>query len=80
MLKEIGVEGKNRLAVTVVKFGNIFWMENSSELLGLKELIRKHEFVRIIIQCLYSLGYSKSASSLEAESGISYKSLEFKLL
>ncbi|KAJ1416666.1 WD40/YVTN repeat-like-containing domain superfamily [Sesbania bispinosa] len=33
------------------------FMENSSEVLGSKGLIRRHEFVRIIIQCLYSLGY-----------------------
>ncbi|KAI4349321.1 hypothetical protein L6164_009923 [Bauhinia variegata] len=55
-------------------------MEDSSEVIGSKGLIRKHEFVRIIIQCLYSLGYSKSASCLELESGISYKSTQFQLL
>ncbi|KAI4350292.1 hypothetical protein L6164_004760 [Bauhinia variegata] len=55
-------------------------MEDSSEVSGSKGLIRKHELVRIIIQCLYSLGYSKSASCLELESGISYKSTEFQLL
>ena len=55
-------------------------MENPCEVLGSKGLIRRHEFVRIIIQCLYSLGYSSSASCLESESGISYKSNEVKLL
>jgi hypothetical protein len=55
-------------------------MENSSTVLGTKGLIKKHEFVRIIIQCLYSLGYRKSASCLESESGISYKSVDFELL
>ncbi|KAK7284186.1 hypothetical protein RJT34_18927 [Clitoria ternatea] len=55
-------------------------MENPSEVIGSKGLIRKHEFVRIIVQCLYSLGYSKSASCLELESGVSYKSSELKLL
>ncbi|XP_043721855.1 WD repeat-containing protein WDS homolog isoform X1 [Telopea speciosissima] len=55
-------------------------MENSPLLLGPKGLIKKHEFVRVIIQCLYSLGYKKSASQLESESGISYKSSEFMLL
>lgn len=55
-------------------------MDNSSELIGSKGLIKKHEFVRIIVQCLYSLGYSKSASCLESESGVSYKSSEFQLL
>lgn len=49
-------------------------------LLGSKGLIRKHEYVRVIIQCLYSFGYQKSALCLEAESGISYKSSDFKLL
>ncbi|KAL3531171.1 hypothetical protein ACH5RR_010493 [Cinchona calisaya] len=43
-------------------------------------LIKKHEFVRIIIQCLYSLGYRKSAVCLESESGISYKSADFESL
>lgn len=55
-------------------------MENSSEVLGSKDLIKKHEFVRIIIRCLYALGYSNSASCLELESGISFKSAEFQLL
>ncbi|KAK7396481.1 hypothetical protein VNO78_17520 [Psophocarpus tetragonolobus] len=55
-------------------------MENPCEVLGSKGLIRRHEFVRIIIQCLYSLGYSSSASCLESESGVSYKSNEVKLL
>lgn len=55
-------------------------MENSSEALGSKGLINRHEFVRIIIQCLYSLGYSNSASCLESESGVSYRSNEFQLL
>lgn len=55
-------------------------MENSSDVLGSKGLIKKDEFVRIIIQCLYALGYSKAASVLELESGISYKSTEFQLL
>ncbi|OVA02263.1 WD40 repeat [Macleaya cordata] len=54
--------------------------DKSSELLGPKGLIKRHEFVRLIIQCLYSLGYNKSASLLESESGISCKSSEFILL
>lgn len=49
-------------------------------MIGPKGLIKKHEFVRIIIQCLYSLGFKKSAASLESESGISYKSVELGLL
>ncbi|XP_038717534.1 WD repeat-containing protein WDS homolog [Tripterygium wilfordii] len=55
-------------------------MENQQSGTGPKGLIKRHEFVRVIIQCLYSLGYGKSASCLESESGISYKSVEFELL
>ncbi|KAL2344941.1 hypothetical protein Fmac_006226 [Flemingia macrophylla] len=55
-------------------------MENPSEMLGSKGMIRRHEFVRIIIQCLYSLGYANSASCLESESGVSYRSNEFQFL
>ncbi|KAE8673103.1 putative nucleotide binding protein [Hibiscus syriacus] len=55
-------------------------MENSPTTLGSKGLINKHEFLRVIIQCLYSFGYNKSASCLEIESGIRYKSAEFDLL
>lgn len=61
---------------------NSMTMENgtSSTCLGPKGLIKKHEFVRVIIQCLHSLGFHKSASCLESESGISYKSKEFEVL
>ncbi|KAJ7977146.1 WD repeat-containing protein 26 [Quillaja saponaria] len=55
-------------------------MENSTMVLGSRGFIKKHEFVRAIIQCLYSLGYRRSAACLETESGISYKSTEFQLL
>ncbi|GFY99527.1 transducin family protein [Actinidia rufa] len=55
-------------------------MENRPTMLGPKGLIKKHEFVRTIIQSLYSLGFQKSGASLELESGISYKSVEFGLL
>ncbi|KAJ4957264.1 hypothetical protein NE237_014047 [Protea cynaroides] len=55
-------------------------MENSPVHLVPKGIIKKHEFVRVIIQCLYSLGYKKTASQLESESGISYKSSEFTML
>nr|XP_043635995.1 WD repeat-containing protein WDS homolog isoform X2 [Erigeron canadensis] len=54
-------------------------MENLGMMIGPKGLIKRHEFVRILIQCLYSLGYDKSAACLELESGISCKSSEFKL-
>lgn len=52
---------------------------NPSDTLGSKGLIKKHEFIRIILQSLYSLGYTKTASLLESESGVSYKSSEFQL-
>lgn len=49
-------------------------------MLGPKGMIRRGEFVRIIIQSLYSLGYKKSASCLESESGIPLEPPELKLL
>ncbi|KAK0581625.1 hypothetical protein LWI29_016057 [Acer saccharum] len=55
-------------------------MENSSTMIGPRGIIRRHEFVRVVLQCLYSLGYKKSASCLESESGILYKSVDFKEL
>lgn len=55
-------------------------MENLTTMIGTKGLIKRHEFVRILVQCLYSLGYEKSAACLELESGISCKSSEFKLI
>ncbi|KAH7841590.1 hypothetical protein Vadar_031832 [Vaccinium darrowii] len=55
-------------------------MENRPTMLGPKGLIKKHEFVRTIIQCLYCLGYKKSAVSLELESSSSCKSMDFGLL
>jgi len=43
-------------------------------------LIKKHEFVRVIIQCLQHLGFPKTSSCLEEESGILYKSKDFEVL
>ncbi|MCL7029680.1 hypothetical protein MKW94_028453 [Papaver nudicaule] len=40
------------------------------EMVGSKGIIKKMEFVRIITEALYSLGYEKSGSLLEEESGI----------
>ncbi|KAM5563260.1 WD repeat-containing protein WDS [Rosa sericea] len=54
-------------------------MEGSTRL-GPRGLIKKHEFVRIIIQCLYSIGYGKAASCLELESGIACQSHYFQML
>ncbi|XP_054819630.1 WD repeat-containing protein WDS homolog isoform X3 [Prosopis cineraria] len=77
-LRRLSIEVNNCL--DVLKLSSILLMENSPDVLGSKGLIKKIEFVRIIIQCLYALGYSKSASCLELESGISFKSAEFRLL
>ena len=50
------------------------------DVIGPRGLIKTQELVRIIIQCLYALGYSKSAACLESESSITCKSPEFELL
>ncbi|KAL8120592.1 WD repeat-containing protein 26 homolog isoform X1 [Apium graveolens] len=44
--------------------------QRENETVGLKGIIRKHEFVKIINRALCSLGYSKTATILEDESGI----------
>ncbi|KAJ6736075.1 WD REPEAT PROTEIN 26-RELATED [Salix viminalis] len=44
--------------------------EGDKEVIGLKGVIKKVEFVRIIAEALYSLGYKKSYAHLEEESGI----------
>ncbi|CAI9107523.1 OLC1v1006896C2 [Oldenlandia corymbosa var. corymbosa] len=49
-------------------------------MIGPKGVIKKREFVRIIVQCLSSLGYGKSAECLESESGVSYRSPDFESL
>lgn len=48
--------------------------------LGPKGLIKQQEFVRIIAQSLYSLGFRNSAASLELESGIPFKSVKLTCL
>ena len=53
---------------------------SSSAYIGPMGLIKRHEFVRVIIQCLSSLGFHKSAFCLESESGISSKSKDFEVL
>lgn len=55
-------------------------MDHSQKRLGPKGLIKKQEFIRIIAQSLYSLGFTNSATSLELESGIELKSAELKQL
>jgi WD repeat-containing protein 26 len=44
--------------------------------LGARGLIDRSQFVRIIIQSLYSLGFHRAASSLESESGVRLDSAE----
>ncbi|KAL8150646.1 hypothetical protein V2J09_020454 [Rumex salicifolius] len=44
--------------------------QGDDEMVGTKGVIRKQEFVKIITRALYSLGYNKSGSLLEEESGI----------
>ncbi|KAG6658097.1 hypothetical protein CIPAW_04G136800 [Carya illinoinensis] len=44
--------------------------EGDKEVVGSKGIIKRVEFVRIIANALYSLGYKKSCAHLEEESGI----------
>ncbi|OUZ99243.1 WD40 repeat [Macleaya cordata] len=44
--------------------------DGEEEMVGSKGFIKRMEFVRIITEALYSLGYEKSGSLLEEESGI----------
>lgn len=44
--------------------------QGDEEMIGSKGVIKRVEFVRIIANALYSLGYSKSGAHLEEESGI----------
>lgn len=48
--------------------------------LGDASLIDRTEFVRVILQSLYSLGYHRAAAMLESESGISLESPEYTAL
>ncbi|KAI4330783.1 hypothetical protein MLD38_029036 [Melastoma candidum] len=54
--------------------------EGGDEIFGSKGVIRRVEFVRIIAEALYSLGYEKSGAHLEQESGISLHSAEVNQL
>ncbi|KAL8105700.1 WD repeat-containing protein 26 homolog isoform X2 [Apium graveolens] len=49
-------------------------LQRDDETIGLKGIIKKQEFVKIINRALYSLGYSKTATILEEESGIPLRS------
>ncbi|XP_019193303.1 PREDICTED: WD repeat-containing protein 26-like [Ipomoea nil] len=44
--------------------------QGEDEVVGSKGVVKKVEFVRIIAEALYSLGYKKTAEQLEEESGI----------
>ncbi|KAK1281079.1 hypothetical protein QJS04_geneDACA014928 [Acorus gramineus] len=48
----------------------------SEELIGSKGIIKKVEFIRIITDALYSLGYDKSAALLEQEWEVTLRSSE----
>lgn len=43
---------------------------DGEEMVGLKGVIKKQEFIKIITRALYSLGYDKTGALLEEESGI----------
>ncbi|KAM0949392.1 putative transcription factor WD40-like family [Dioscorea sansibarensis] len=48
--------------------------------LGPRRLLDRSQFIRIILQALHSLGYSKAAAALESESGVALDSPEFTSL
>ncbi|CAH9072886.1 unnamed protein product [Cuscuta epithymum] len=48
--------------------------QGEDEVVGSKGVVKKVEFVRIIAEALYSLGYKKTAEQLEEESGIQLQS------
>ncbi|XP_059658364.1 WD repeat-containing protein 26 homolog [Cornus florida] len=48
--------------------------QGDEEMVGSKGVIKKVEFVRIIAEALYSLGYKKTGAHLEEESGITLHS------
>ncbi|KAA8544799.1 hypothetical protein F0562_019610 [Nyssa sinensis] len=48
--------------------------QGDEEMVGSRRVIKKEEFVRIIAEALYSLGFEKTGSLLEEESGISLHS------
>ncbi|CAN4097481.1 unnamed protein product [Withania somnifera] len=54
-------------------------IQGDDEVVGKKGVVKKVEFVRIIAEALYSLGYSKAGARLEEESGIPLQSAVVKL-
>ncbi|KAK4716551.1 hypothetical protein R3W88_014889 [Solanum pinnatisectum] len=53
--------------------------QGDDEVVGAKGVVKKVEFVRIIAEALYSLGYNKAGARLEEESGIPLQSAVVKL-
>lgn len=53
--------------------------DGDDEVVGLKGIVKKVEFVRIIAEALYSLGYEKTGAHLEEESGVLLHSPVVKL-
>ncbi|XP_049403544.1 WD repeat-containing protein 26 homolog isoform X1 [Solanum stenotomum] len=53
--------------------------QGDDEVVGAKGVVKKVEFVRIIAEALYSLGYNKAGARLEEESGIPLQSTVVKL-
>ncbi|KAK6789562.1 hypothetical protein RDI58_013362 [Solanum bulbocastanum] len=53
--------------------------QGDDEVVGAKGVVKKVEFVRIIAEALYSLGYNKAGARLEEESGIPLQSALVKL-
>lgn len=53
--------------------------DENDEVVGLKGVVKKVEFVRIIAEALYSLGFKKTGAHLEEESGILLQSPILKL-
>ncbi|KAG9136042.1 hypothetical protein Leryth_025857 [Lithospermum erythrorhizon] len=50
--------------------------QGDNEVVGSKALVKKTEFIRIIAEALYSLGYKSTCDLLEEESGIPFRSSE----
>ncbi|KAK4787852.1 hypothetical protein SAY86_011685 [Trapa natans] len=55
-------------------------IKGDEEIVGSKGVIKRVEFVRIITQALYSLGYENSGARLQEESGVSLQSSVVNLL
>ncbi|XP_019224477.1 PREDICTED: WD repeat-containing protein 26-like isoform X2 [Nicotiana attenuata] len=53
--------------------------QGDDEVVGRKGVVKKVEFVRILAEALYSLGYNKTGAHLEEESGIPLQSAVVKL-